>query len=735
MTKLATLRSLHPDGAGIEAHELVQVDWPSPDGTIYYAVQQVDETASVAPSVTPIETRLKPDGDPNWFLPVGLGATIGDESVDLTFWDADGVISDLIYTHGEGIKVTLYYWLPEVTLLLPLWFGHLETEDEAAVDFLKVKVVQGFRSQDVDVPGRRHYQQCQAVFGGLLETQAQIDEGDCPYNFHLGGGVGNNDPGTSLPWTFCDRRGLSSCTARGVDPLFHLSHLDVTTVVLNQQTHGGNLYSSSQGNETNLEDPVRVVMGWRRIYDMKVMDYRLDLDNNHPSDGFFASYLEAGEGPMPLDAFSNVVITIGGNSQQGTGIRYGYRRGLRGTDQTPAPLSTHGYSGTAYIIYWWGPIDPSTVDVSSVTASAFCNGGLENVRIFDDPDDYTSYTEAATNNRIWQIARIMCDKRWGYGFDYTRLSLDSWIDAAAWCDEHVRFTDTFGTNWDHYRALSNVDLNGRKIQQQIEDMCVSAFLSKPFIFNGKIHIIPLRALTTDELDACPEFTDEGDSPNIVFDEVDEGVFRSTLTTWSKSSIDLPNRIECTYDASANNYLETPLAPVEDENAQLRAGRVIGDNTKKQNIKKYSLLGVTEEAQALKVAWGILDRGASDEGGLQNNRAVKFKAWFADCIELHPHAVVKVTSSRLTRYGFTHFRIAPDGLKRQNDLQYEITAWAYNQTYMDAFETVLDPDPPPPIDPGGGTGGGDGGHDHPPCVLQFGDISLVNGLMSIDIPPC
>src|SRR5205823_8909681 len=131
-------------------------------------------------------------------------------------------------------------------------------------------------------------------------------------------------------------------------------------------------------------------------------------------------------------------------------------------------------------------------------------------------------------------------------------------------------------------------------------------LSRPFIFNGKIHIIPLRALTTDELAAAPEFTDEGDSPNIIFEEPEQGVFRSTLTTSAKSSIELPNRIECTYDASTNDYLETPLAPVEDIAAQLKAGRVIGDNALKRNIKKYSLLGVTEEAQAIKVAWSILD---------------------------------------------------------------------------------------------------------------------------------
>jgi hypothetical protein len=40
---------VEPNGETIEVHELVKIEWPSPDGTIYYAVHQTDEVASVAP--------------------------------------------------------------------------------------------------------------------------------------------------------------------------------------------------------------------------------------------------------------------------------------------------------------------------------------------------------------------------------------------------------------------------------------------------------------------------------------------------------------------------------------------------------------------------------------------------------------------------------------------------------------------------------------------------------------
>jgi hypothetical protein len=231
------------------------------------------------------------------------------------------------------------------------------------------------------------------------------------------------------------------------------------------------------------------------------------------------------------------------------------------------------------------------------------------------------------------------------------------------------------------------------------------------------------------------FTDEGDTRNVIVEQK-AGVDISTLSISRKSDLDLPNRIECTYDAAINDYLETPLAPVEDIDAQLRAGRVVGDHARKVNTKKYNLLGVVDENHAIKVAWSLLDLGPLDEGGLQNNLTIKFKIWFADAVDLYPHKVIRFNNAaRLTRYGFTYFRIAADGIQRDDDLTYTITAQAYNETYMAAFEDEPGGDPPDPPPPGGPDPGSGGGVDDPPCILQFGGVSLTNGLMSIDIEPC
>jgi hypothetical protein len=267
-----------------------------------------------------------------------------------------------------------------------------------------------------------------------------------------------------------------------------------------------------------------------------------------------------------------------------------------------------------------------------------------------------------------------------------------------------------GTNWDHYRSQSNVELIEKKVQQQIEDMCMAGRFSRPFLFDGKVHMVPLRALTVDELAACPVFTDEGTSRNVIF-ERDGDIEKSTLKISRKSDLELPNRVECTYDSALNDYQETPLQPVEDVDQQLRAGRVVGDGARKINPKKYSLLGVTDEAQAVKMAWSLLDLGPFDEGGLQKQSDDQvIKIWFMDALDIHPDKVIKFTSSRLTRYGFTYFRIMK--MKRLNSLQYEIEAQAYNETYMAAFETEL----LPPLDlPGDPPDGG----DFPPATFRQG----------------
>lgn len=731
ITKITNLRTDVANGERIQVFEMVKVEWPSPTGTKYYSATKVDAVAASAPvSGSLIEARLIPDSTPDWFLVADTTAAIGDDEVQFELWDGDEVISQLLVDHGEGIKTTLYYWFPAESLFLPIWVGHLRLEEEMTVASVVMTAVQGFRSSESNLPGRLPYQYCSAMFGGLFTTQAEIDEHDCPYNKQIGGGtVGNNDPGTGLPWTYCDRKDTQSCTDRGVDPLYHLSHATIQSVVVNSQTSGNALFSTSQGNETNLTDPVRVVMGTRRIYGMKVMAFRRDLNNNHPDQGWFYANYQGCEGPV--QTISQARIKVGGQEQDAVPLHYNYRLGTKG-QTAPTALTTHGYSGTAYIVYNFGWCNPAKVSPEDAEASAVI-AGLNDIRIYSNT---TTYSTGYTTNRAWQILHMLCNKRWGYGLDYARIDIQSFIDAATWCAQAVTYTDPFGTDWVHTRSESNVELVGKKVAQQIEDFCRAGRLSRPFWFNGKLHIVPLKKHSSGELSAAPVFTDEGSSPNIIRE-----AGRSTLAVSRRSSFHLTNRIECTFDDIDNDYLKRPLRPIEDVDAQLAAGRATGDKSQQINRKEFSLLGVVHEAQATKLGWSLLDLGEFDDGGLQNNLRLKFKIWLTDGLDLHPEKLISVTSSKLDKYGFTYFRVKK--ILRASNLVYEIEAQAYNEDYMATFEVdyvstpptscSIDSDcpagyecingvcvrvPPPPV-----------------CELTIGTVSYVDGFLTIPVEPC
>jgi hypothetical protein len=210
--------------------------------------------------------------------------------------------------------------------------------------------------------------------------------------------------------------------------------------------------------------------------------------------------------------------------------------------------------------------------------------------------------------------------------------------------------------------------------------------------------------------------------------------KSTLTASRKSSYHLDNRIEATFDDINYEYVQQPLSPVEDVDAQLAAGEVAGDASQKINPKTHNLLGVVYEPQALKVAWSYLDLGARDTGGLRNNCHPKFKTWFLDALDLHQEKVIKIVSSRLTKYGFEYFRIK--NIDEKPDLTVEIKLVAYNVEYMNTFETEFedleDPELPGDYDPPSG--------DPPPwnppvCPLRTGTITYENNLLIAPIEEC
>lgn len=208
--KLAELRTL----PFIEVVELVKVSWGAPDGDVYY-------TSTLDPHLfrdCPIDADLIELRLPGREFQDILNDThIADDTVKLKLWDGDGAISDLANTHGAGQRVEMYYWFPQVALLLSQWFGHLQPVTEAGIEWFEVNAEVGFMSSMLTLPRRALYNTCSALFGGWLQTQSEIDEGDCPYSRHLAGTPGAGSFVTDTSWKCTANIPIGDWQALGFD--------------------------------------------------------------------------------------------------------------------------------------------------------------------------------------------------------------------------------------------------------------------------------------------------------------------------------------------------------------------------------------------------------------------------------------------------------------------------------------------------------------------------------------
>lgn len=207
--KLAALEAMLRDGKRVRFTELAQIDWPQPDLTIYYAHTQIDEVPGFKDlPLAPVEARLiTSSGSP--FADIPQTAAISDDSVEHTYSDLDGEMSRLCWLYGAGVHMRIWNYYPDVNLLLSVFTGLLRSPKEANGITLKLGATQGFRSAKLLLPRRLPLPGCMFIFGALLDSQEEIDAHQgCPYNAHLGGGIGV--PG----FTDCPRDSVVSCSAR-----------------------------------------------------------------------------------------------------------------------------------------------------------------------------------------------------------------------------------------------------------------------------------------------------------------------------------------------------------------------------------------------------------------------------------------------------------------------------------------------------------------------------------------
>jgi hypothetical protein len=664
-------------GPDVEVCELAKVAWPAPDATVFYASTVADEvwpSLRVKLSGGRVEPRL-PGGQ---FLDVMRESGVSDESVSLSFWDPHFEVSSLFARHGEGVRVEIFFYFPQVDLLLSMFHGHLRAPEEADEDTFNARAESGFMSVQLPLPRRAFFSTCQAVFGGLLQTQAEIDEHDCPYNRHVGGAMGNLDPATGQPFTSCPRARRSDCTARLGNDLFFLAF---DTVTSGYPVGSRGVIATSRGNESNLKRPLRVIAGERTVRDLDLLQHVVETGNpRRPEDGSIKLLLAVGEGL--IDAIFQPKV----NNRTIAPQHYGWRLGATGQPSTGFTRTVNNYSATALLnVVLQG--DFRSVEPSQIPTEVRVRG-LATVRHYSDE---TTFAEQYSTDRAFWLLECYRNKRWGLGADLARFAIEEdIIPLSEWFAENVSFTDRDGNTYAGPRSTFNAELGDRSAQQQITDICLAGRCTVPFPFEGKLRVFPLKKLSAAELAAAPVFADYGDFRNIVRDPA---TGKSSLSRSSLSDRDLPNAVKVTFDDAERNHEERPLL-FDDTEQQLRAGRAFGDTGRRAVEKPYGLLGVTSVGEASRCGVLLRDLGPFDEGGLENNLRVRFQTFFTQALSLHKSKVIRVLSRQpLCPPGrpdqvIEYFRVRY--VRQLPNLLCEISAQAYPVDYYEKTESPVTP---------------------------------------------
>lgn len=701
--KLDDLQAL--TGADRRPAELVAIYWPTPAGTKIYASAMYTELPwwpDLADAIElyfsdpiPITLTLIPDRTP--FIDLPRAASISDDSIDLTFSDLDDEFSDLLMDYGEGIRTEVFCYWPAVDLLLSMWRGMLHQPKEMNSDQVKINATSGWRAPQMLVPKRPFATSCPFIFGAFYDTQEAIDQAKgCPYNAHLTELERGGAPLIGVPgFTDCPRRVKADCFERLTlpDSLTQTENYwpgfeTREDPVWNNQTKGPNLLAKSIGNESFLSDPIRVIFGERYVKALYLLAFRNETNTNHPEDGFGAALFAVSEGiNLAMWEFRINGELVGAEHFQ---IRLG-ALGQLATDWSP---DVNSYSGTAHC---YGRIQG---EFDNATASEYSGSirvlGNNEVRVYSNP---STYVEGYTTNRAWCLLHVLAHLRWGYGQDYPRFDIQSFIDAAEWCDEHVTHTDANSNTFSGVRSTFNAEVTARAIQQQVKDICTAGRLGIPFEFEGKDVVVPLKAEDLDDPN-IPAFTDEGPNRNIIYDGA-----KSSLSWVPISDESMVNQWIVNFDEAVNGGVDTQYI-FGDQPQQLRAGRAWGDRSKRVIPKTQAGYGINSAQEAARFGNSLLYLGPLDSGGILNPFSVKFTTWYSEAFNVQNYKLIKVVNaklqSRMIAYftarelepypdaDYTYFRVMK--YTRKGDLRVEIEAQQYatldETPYVPTCETSL-----------------------------------------------
>lgn len=686
------------------AAEVVRISWPAPVGDQYYAALPFDDPVR-CPGYDGIVAHLggkqiiqalaSPKGNPAIFIPLVQSADIGDETVNLKFADLKGELADLDAQYGADYRVKVFRYYPDVDWWKEVWDGILDSPSQAGESVFETTATVGVRVVGQQVPRRlQGAPGCQFIYGGVLSSQAEIDEGGCPVNVHVGGSIGLLNPATNP----CAQLDKSDCIAQIGDALdYGGTDLSLDSHVVSQ-SKGAGIQATVQGNETVNSQAMPVAAGLEFIaYELPVKAITPETNTNHPDKAALRVLCFFSTGPIGGIDTLEIYVNDTPVQPQNQNIRLGTAR--QPATGYSANVSNFSRVAHGYLVIFgnWAQAKSDQFKVRVKFTS-----GYTGVRRYTNA---TTYTTGATENRAAWLYTFRTEKIWGEGRAHSEFEHQDWADLANWCEQTVNFTDSKGKARSCKRATFNELVGGRELKEVIKDFCLWGGFSTPLRLYGKSRIMPL--IKEPDLAAVPVFHDEdyqAERPNIAWQQ-DRAGNRATVLYSRKRPRDLVYQLNITFYDRAYKYKPHPLT-LRNPNYQIEGGRKIGAFQFNQNAKSYRAFGITYEDEAVYHAERIYLLGEFDGcdasgPGLLNNLEITFVTWYwyKEIYQLHKFKVIRVLSNnvqRATRFPqFEYFRIK--AMREEADQRVVITAVPYIHSFYDRESVVVDPPPPPPID--------------------------------------
>jgi hypothetical protein len=331
----------------------------------------------------------------------------------------------------------------------------------------------------------------------------------------------------------------------------------------------------------------------------------------------------------------------------------------------------------------WGP--PGTFQLQGSSGSGTVAGGYV---------AYDSYSE----NPVWCLMNMLIRTN----FSYSDLDLDSFIDAAAYCDQTVSYTDESNNTSTRKRFSYSIFMRERRSAADvIRGLRQSAGLMLiPSSATGKLQVIAKQTLAGQQPSAVDGSNYNSPISSVLANGTTANGYSAyhfdssailkrdrptTLKTVARPVSETPNRIAFNFSDRAYTFAQSSISMVDSEDVA-RIGREIaggGSAVAPEGITYYDQ--AYRQAKTLQAETHRGNAAGTTQGTIWAELETSFRA-----VHLRVGHIVHVTSARYN-WSLQPFRVMKIQPARNYQTVRLTLAWHADAWYTDAYATAPGPD--------------------------------------------